>query len=85
MFYVAEITLALQFLHDRKVAYRDLKPENLTISVFGRMTDPDVAALKEQFEVTVLDKSDVFTGGYDDDATAAKKGSQPTVGSRSDD
>ena len=41
LFYVAEITLALSHLHEGKIAYRDLKPENLLIGSDGhlRLTD----------------------------------------------
>ena len=52
----------------QRVAKTYLKPGNLTVSVFGSLTDEDREALAEQFEVTVLDKSDVFTGGYDEAA-----------------
>ena len=41
LFYIAEITLALEYLHLTGVAYRDLKPENVLIGSDGhiRLTD----------------------------------------------
>ncbi len=48
-----------------RVARKYLKPEELTISIFGRLTDADRKALGEAYPVTVLPKSTVFRGGYD--------------------
>jgi protein kinase A len=41
LFYATEILLALAYLHSQKIAYRDLKPENLIINSDGhiKMTD----------------------------------------------
>ena len=40
-FYVAELTLALEYLHEQGVVYRDVKPENILIDAEGhiRLTD----------------------------------------------
>lgn len=40
-FYVAEITLALQYLHDHGIVHRDLKPDNMLLSSTGhvKLTD----------------------------------------------
>jgi len=49
-----------------RVAKKYLKPENLTISAFGLLTDEDRKALGEKYKVTVLPKEEVFRGGYDE-------------------
>ena len=51
----------------RRVAKQYLKPENLTISVFGALTDEDRATLDERFEVEVLPRATVFRGGYQEE------------------
>jgi len=46
-YYAAEITLALAYLHERKIVYRDLKPENLLINRSGHMKIVDFGFAKK--------------------------------------
>ena len=47
LFYIAEITLAIQYLHERLIAYRDLKPENLLIGSDGHLKITDFGFAKK--------------------------------------
>jgi serine/threonine protein kinase len=44
--YISEIALALKFLHDRNIIYRDLKPENVMLGLDGhvKLTDFGLSA-----------------------------------------
>ena len=46
-FYAAIVTSMFEFLHDRKVAYRDLKPENLLFDAQGYLKLVDFGFAKE--------------------------------------
>uniref|UniRef100_A0AC35TQI6 Protein kinase domain-containing protein n=1 Tax=Rhabditophanes sp. KR3021 TaxID=114890 RepID=A0AC35TQI6_9BILA len=56
-FYAAEIVLALEYLHSAKIAYRDLKPENLIISAEGHIKLTDFGFAKR-----IVDKSYTICG-----------------------
>ncbi|OQV20732.1 Protein kinase DC2 [Hypsibius exemplaris] len=47
MFYAAEIILALEYLHERFIVYRDLKPENLLLDSQGHIKVTDFGFAKE--------------------------------------
>lgn len=47
LFYAAEILLALQYLHERFIVYRDLKPENLLLDGQGHIKVTDFGFAKE--------------------------------------
>ncbi|VVD01336.1 unnamed protein product [Leptidea sinapis] len=44
VFYIAEVTLALDYLHKHNIVHRDLKPDNMLVSVTGhvKLTDFDL-------------------------------------------
>lgn len=46
-FYVAEIIIALEFVHAKNVMYRDLKPENILIDIEGHVKLSDFGLSKE--------------------------------------
>ena len=46
-FYLAEITLALEFLHDMGIIHRDLKPENILLRANGHIALTDFGLAKE--------------------------------------
>ena len=45
-FYVACMALGISFLHERKVAYRDLKPENVLMNEKGYVKIADFGMAK---------------------------------------
>ena len=47
LFYSTEIVLALDYLHQKKIAYRDLKPENLLIARDGHLKITDFGFAKK--------------------------------------
>lgn len=46
LFYITEIVLALEYLHAQRIAYRDLKPENLLIAADGHLKITDFGFAK---------------------------------------
>lgn len=47
LFYITEIVCALEYLHSLKVAYRDIKPENLLIAADGHLRITDFGFAKQ--------------------------------------
>ncbi|KAI8074782.1 kinase-like domain-containing protein [Gongronella butleri] len=51
-FYASEVTLALEYLHEKDIVYRDLKPENLLLDAHGHIKITDFGFAKLVPEVT---------------------------------
>ena len=47
LFYLAEILLALQYLHSINIIYRDLKPENVVLELTGHVRLIDFGLCKD--------------------------------------
>eukprot|EP01129_Flabellula_baltica_P010457 TRINITY_DN4421_c0_g1_i1.p1 TRINITY_DN4421_c0_g1~~TRINITY_DN4421_c0_g1_i1.p1 ORF type:complete len:460 (-),score=86.96 TRINITY_DN4421_c0_g1_i1:43-1422(-) len=54
-FYIAEIILAIEFLHENGIMYRDLKPENVLIDASGHIVLTDFGLSKELEEEELTD------------------------------
>ena len=47
MFFIAEVVLAIEYIHGLDVIYRDLKPENILIDADGHIKLADFGLAKE--------------------------------------
>lgn len=56
-FYVAEITLALQYLHEHGIVHRDIKPDNMLISATGhvKLTDFGLSKIELRRDLEISD------------------------------
>lgn len=50
--YAAEVVLAFEYMHERNLVYRDLKPENLLIAADGHLKVTDFGFAKLVPDVT---------------------------------
>ncbi|XP_055851227.1 serine/threonine-protein kinase greatwall isoform X2 [Episyrphus balteatus] len=56
-FYVAEITLALQYLHEHGIVHRDIKPDNMLLSASGhvKLTDFGLSKIELRRDLEISD------------------------------
>ena len=50
-FYIAQIFLAIEYIHSLNVIYRDLKPENILIDADGHCRLADFVLAKENIDI----------------------------------
>lgn len=62
--YIAEVLLALEFLHSQGIIYRDLKPDNIIIAEDGHLKLTDFGLSKENAESDFTSNSFVGTYAY---------------------
>lgn len=63
-FYASELVLALKYLHDNGVAFRDLKPENVLLDLDGHIKLTDFGLAKEGIDLHEGADSWVGTPAY---------------------
>ena len=56
-FYIAELILAIEYLHQHDIIYRDLKPENILIDSDGHIKLADFGLAKENVSTNVPNKT----------------------------
>jgi len=74
-FYVAEILLGVEYLHERGIIYRDLKPENILLTADGHICMTDFGISKEGITCN-NDRTATFCGTPEYLAPEILKGSQ---------
>ncbi|EGR29479.1 protein kinase domain protein [Ichthyophthirius multifiliis] len=64
VFYIGELVLAIQYIHDQNVVYRDLKPENILIGNDGHIKLADFGLSKDNVQDNQKTKSFCGTPAY---------------------
>jgi serine/threonine protein kinase len=63
-FFMAEVILAFDYLHEKGILYRDLKPENVMLNWQGHIKIVDFGLSKNQTDKLQITKSFVGSEGY---------------------
>ena len=79
LLYLAQIIVALEFLHKNKIVYRDLKPENVILDKRGHVKLADFGLSREDFGIEALSKSFVGSIAYLAPEILSKRGHTKSV------
>jgi len=80
VFYAAQIVLATQHLHELEILYRDLKPDNVLLTLDGYVKLADMGAVRGASEDGAIPANESSTASVSKTAKASSSNTNPKAG-----